>query len=672
MSNDLVRRLCNTGESMGARELCKVVDDYAQKLLNSGYSHDETKSIILRGIKGYEGRKNRCRAEGRSLWRTAAESGGARQLKKLTANTSWFKNRKKRNFYGRRSNAKKEHGRDDVNKDWEQKSILFVEQTKDGELGKQLREVVMRLAPILGFGIKIVERTGSNLKSKFPQASLWEGSKCGREKCVTCEQGAEVTAPCTRKSLVYENICGECNQGAKGKEEVTGGNPDIPSIYVGETSRTIFERANEHWGAALGSTAARSKSHMAKHQEMVHEGREPKFIMRVVKFHRTALSRQIGEAIRIRRRGGEGAVLNSKGEFNRSFIPGLQLVEEERVKEVEQAEEEDLRQSMVELDARDGYWESTKVKERTVTKTGWSKGNSSSVKRPIGSKEGRPRKKLKHDVIPRGWGNDTMVEQMVENGDTTRTKTTFGSKDDYDVGGATISLLEDGDVPTPPPYVENGGGGTNNIGCGDHPTPPPISTTTYPDTRDRVELYYGGGSLRREAPSDGEKTAPSTVSPAMSDVILECEEDDTTFGGEGVVNKYRDTSTRGKDDSGDSSMGDARVDGEADVDKCGDECAAAVTPSVTEYCGKKAEYGTEESNLSVSRSVGVNNEMRCIIKNGVCSNGCDTKTIKVSVKKRVQNKKTLLWSDRSRKVDKFICVKKYSEHANLANSGTQE
>ena len=113
-----------------------------------------------------------------------------------------------------------------------------------------------------------------------------------------------MTAPCTRKSLVYENVCSICNVGAKGKEEVTGSNPDIPSIYVGETSRTVYERANEHWGAALGSTAARAKSHMAKHQELVHNGREPEFIMRVVKFHRTALSRQTGEAIRIRRRGG--------------------------------------------------------------------------------------------------------------------------------------------------------------------------------------------------------------------------------------------------------------------------------------------------------------------------------------------------------------------------------
>ena len=76
--------------------------------------------------------------------------------------------------------------------------------------------------------------------------------------------------------------------------------------------------------------------------------------------------------------------------------------------------------------------------------------------------------------------------------------------------------------------------------------------------------------------------------------------------------------------------------------------------------------------MSVSRSVGVNNEMKCTIKNGICNNGCETKTIKVSVKKRVQNKKTLLWSDRSRKVEKFICVRKFSEHANLADSGIKE
>ena len=45
------------------------------------------------------------------------------------------------------------------------------------------------------------------------------------------------------------------------------------------------------------------------------------------------------------------------------------------------------------------------------------------------------------------------------------------------------------------------------------------------------------------------------------------------------------------------------------------------------------------------------------------------KNIQISVKRRVQNKKTLLWSDRSKKVTKPICVRGNSGRANLVNSG---
>ena len=49
--------------------------------------------------------------------------------------------------------------------------------------------------------------------------------------------------------------------------------------------------------------------------------------MRVVRNFKTALSRQIGEAVRIRRRGGAGMILNSKSEYNRCKIPRLVLEE---------------------------------------------------------------------------------------------------------------------------------------------------------------------------------------------------------------------------------------------------------------------------------------------------------------------------------------------------------
>ena len=50
---------------------------------------------------------------------------------------------------------------------------------------------------------------------------------------------------------------------------------------------------------------------------MEPEGATPEFIIRVVGRAKTALERQTREAVRIRRRGGEGAILNSKAEFNR-------------------------------------------------------------------------------------------------------------------------------------------------------------------------------------------------------------------------------------------------------------------------------------------------------------------------------------------------------------------
>ena len=126
--------------------------------------------------------------------------------------------------------------------------------------------------------------------------------------------------------MVYENICSSCNKGAGGKEHVEMENPEIPSIYVGESSRTIRERTKEHWAAFKGNKKAKEGSHIYKHQELHHPGQEPRFLMRTIEFYKSALSRQTGEAVRIMRRGGTGAVLNSKSEFNRSYIPRLTVV----------------------------------------------------------------------------------------------------------------------------------------------------------------------------------------------------------------------------------------------------------------------------------------------------------------------------------------------------------
>ena len=74
------------------------------------------------------------------------------------------------------------------------------------------------------------------------------------------------------------------------------------AVYVGETSRSIYERAKEHGADAV---AGHEDSHMHKHWVLDHaeERERPKFKIRVVASFKDALTRQLAEAVRIERRG---------------------------------------------------------------------------------------------------------------------------------------------------------------------------------------------------------------------------------------------------------------------------------------------------------------------------------------------------------------------------------
>ena len=192
LSNDLVRRLKNNSEELGMGAKVKIVDDYTQKLLNSGYKGEQLKRIITNGIKGYENKVRMCREQGVKLHRTSTDSQGARVRKKLLARTNWFKKRRRKDDQDpntRRSGCGVKGAQRGGSVEPEQKTVLFVEQSPGGELAKRIRESLRRMEPTLGFKVKVVERTGRSLGSKFPLNNLWAGVKCGCEDCVTCEQG---------------------------------------------------------------------------------------------------------------------------------------------------------------------------------------------------------------------------------------------------------------------------------------------------------------------------------------------------------------------------------------------------------------------------------------------------------------------------------------------------
>ena len=116
---------------------------------------------------------------------------------------------------------------------------------------------------------------------------------------------------CESESVNYTIECLECKK--KG----------VQVEYVGETSRTIYERGKQHLGDLVGKVAGKP---LWEHCKEDHEGeiRQEWFKMNLTQKHRTALQRQIKEALSI-----EGSmadiILNKKCEWNGSRIPRLRV-----------------------------------------------------------------------------------------------------------------------------------------------------------------------------------------------------------------------------------------------------------------------------------------------------------------------------------------------------------
>ena len=203
-------------------------------------------------------------------------------------------------------------------------SVLFVEQSKGGSLAQSVMNTVRRLSPMLGFTIKVVENAGSSLGSVLSNKNPWAGQVCGRPKCPPCAQGEEVVEDCKATNVLYESVCKDCNPGKKpNKNSSLHDDRAEASIYVGETSRSLSCRSTEH---QRDYKTKKEDSHMVKHWITTHQGQEkPKFIQRVVNTYKSALERQVGEAVRIQLRGN---TLNSLCGFNRSKVTRMVIDKE--------------------------------------------------------------------------------------------------------------------------------------------------------------------------------------------------------------------------------------------------------------------------------------------------------------------------------------------------------
>ena len=163
--------------------------------------------------------------------------------------------------------------------------------------------------------------------------------------------GKLTSQECSKRSLVYETHCLNC-------EEIEGQKIEKMEVedqekiemkrkvklykYVGETSRSSYERGWEHYNDMV---TLKNKSHMLKHAIINHPGQDildVKFGMKVVQFCKSSFERQILESVVIQKERNDHNILNSRAEYNRCSLPRLttQLGDQE-LKKYEKKLEED-------------------------------------------------------------------------------------------------------------------------------------------------------------------------------------------------------------------------------------------------------------------------------------------------------------------------------------------
>ena len=313
---------------------------------------------LVAGLKGYENRLGQSRKKPeergyRALHESAGVSFVARSRRKLTGKSSWFKNKKRAGReeykYEEEGNGnvvtvptRKEHRRAErlARKEEKRKksdkqdivttSIMFVENTPHGELCARLQRGEDRNGGITNRRVKMIEMAGTSLGQTFSNRNPWAGAGCEREDCHTCHQGGkqDKKEDCFRRNIMYESRCGTCEdrqeiQGEEGRKRNKKRNADLgdPNIYVGETSRSLYERTKEHVRDGKNRT---EDSHIAKHWDQAHAGEEmPEFRFKIVKTFRDSLSRQVAESVRIDLRGVK--VLNLKTVYSRNRLPRLEI-----------------------------------------------------------------------------------------------------------------------------------------------------------------------------------------------------------------------------------------------------------------------------------------------------------------------------------------------------------
>ena len=396
----------------------------------SGYDTPFIRKVMMNGLKSYEGKVEKSRlpegGKGYSPLHHGKRYNAAKRLdKKLLTKNNWYKgksvlddedeattNHGEIRRYGKGKGGSRGKGKGKINLEKRKPStVMFVNWTDKGTLAEMLKFAEDRLEKITGFRIRITEEAGTPLWRQLSSSRLDDEGVCGRTDCETCRQPDERKLDCFQRSVVYESACAICHPGGIKVKPGDKMIQDGEGIYVGETSRSIYERTSEHHEKARSMDEG---SFMVKHWFTSHpeEEEQPGFRFRVVGKFKDCLTRQLKEAVRMGHRPGN---LNSKGEWGSCNIPRLIIEKEDYAKKKDEIEarkrkekdEQELQDFINNKKLRDGIKKKKKQVEGMKRKLPeWMT--------VLDTEQGSPakRKRGDEDDVPDGWKTEVSTEEV--------------------------------------------------------------------------------------------------------------------------------------------------------------------------------------------------------------------------------------------------------------------
>ena len=242
----------------------KHIEEYSLRLQFSGYNEKIRKDIVKSAITAYERIQKSVKKGERPLYRTKLWKKKERAKGKRMKKSNWYKKKES-----------KKRNKNDV-----YKSLIFVQPTKGSVLKKKYEEVIGKSK----CEVRVVERAGRNISQKLQKSYPFNKDKCNSQECFVCVSGGK--GNCRKENINYEIEC--IREGCK-------------YIYLGESARNSWCRGREH---LRGIDKREKDSVFVEHINEKHDGdfaydRCGGFRMNVKESHKTALDRQITEAVKI-------------------------------------------------------------------------------------------------------------------------------------------------------------------------------------------------------------------------------------------------------------------------------------------------------------------------------------------------------------------------------------